>query len=618
MQHVLRAISGPQAGALYVLGDRTIIGRASDCDIQVLHEGVSRHHARITREDDGRMLLVDLSSDNGTWVEGERIERHVFGGGEVLRIMRTRLVYEQLHGTDAVTSAVFRRKVTSGDSLRQTAAGARSLAMPGAIAERSRGYSRPQSAAPAASGARPGAVSAGRSHGAETRARTQEYPALQEDVIEPSTVRRPTPTTPPRGDEPPPGRWPQLGRAPTRESAPPRGAGPETAVIRRPRTAGSMPAVGRPPLDGPSGRMAPLAPPGAEPTTTAQPIAAAPSLGSGWVRVPRPSTTPGCMRPGSTLAGVPRIDDAPPPIEPVPAPADESAPRKVTTAEYGALGSRTTTDPPTVEPAAPAVVAAPAPPEGELDAMTTVPKVRAAAARSSGTPTEEVPRILDEPDALDELDTQTRPRVTLVPQGAAPGLPYEDTLRFTRPERDGVASDPPPAEPADRQRAPQGLERLLDVVEYRELRLGALHGRRPDPAAAERCAELERALQQRRPADDDVAALRRYHRFACSIPARLTPRARAGAEPISVEIEDLSAGGAKITVREGALVTGDRVLLAVGLAEGLDEVARARLPHPQVEAVVLEGRVVWAQPHEATLGLVFAGAPRFDPAAPPA
>ena len=203
MQHLLRAISGPHAGAVYVLGSRTTIGRASDCDIQILHEGVSRHHAKLTLEDDGTVVLSDLSSDNGTFVDEERVERRVLAEGEVVRVMRSRFVYEAQATQDVQTSTVFRRKVTSGDSLRQTVHHERPItalrtglaqSLPAISAgERGRTYSRPQAAAPALSGARPGAVAG---HVPSGDPPTSELEPAPETVDETPRVRRPTP---PRG-----------------------------------------------------------------------------------------------------------------------------------------------------------------------------------------------------------------------------------------------------------------------------------------------------------------------------------------------------------------------------------------------------------------------------------
>src|SRR5579884_655348 len=55
-------------------GDRVVIGRSKDCDIQVPDPNVSRRHAEVRREG-GDYLLVDLDSTNGIEVDGRRVRR---------------------------------------------------------------------------------------------------------------------------------------------------------------------------------------------------------------------------------------------------------------------------------------------------------------------------------------------------------------------------------------------------------------------------------------------------------------------------------------------------------------------------------------------------------------
>jgi pSer/pThr/pTyr-binding forkhead associated (FHA) protein len=59
------------------LGERSLrIGRSADCDIILADAGksVSRAHAEL-RCEQGRYVIVDLESQNGTWVNGERVQR---------------------------------------------------------------------------------------------------------------------------------------------------------------------------------------------------------------------------------------------------------------------------------------------------------------------------------------------------------------------------------------------------------------------------------------------------------------------------------------------------------------------------------------------------------------
>lgn len=67
-------LAGPIAGRRYKLAEREyVIGRRSDCQIFVPDMRVSRQHARLTKDGDG-WTLVDLGSNNGTYVNGVRLE----------------------------------------------------------------------------------------------------------------------------------------------------------------------------------------------------------------------------------------------------------------------------------------------------------------------------------------------------------------------------------------------------------------------------------------------------------------------------------------------------------------------------------------------------------------
>ncbi len=53
--------------------EKLIIGRAEDCDIEIDNLAVSRHHAIIEKQD-GIFTINDLDSNNGTFVNGQRIQ----------------------------------------------------------------------------------------------------------------------------------------------------------------------------------------------------------------------------------------------------------------------------------------------------------------------------------------------------------------------------------------------------------------------------------------------------------------------------------------------------------------------------------------------------------------
>ena len=64
-------------------GGLLLLGRSSSCQLVFADDTVSRRHAEL-RFDDGRWMLRDLGSSNGTWVNGRRVmEAEVAPGDEV-------------------------------------------------------------------------------------------------------------------------------------------------------------------------------------------------------------------------------------------------------------------------------------------------------------------------------------------------------------------------------------------------------------------------------------------------------------------------------------------------------------------------------------------------------
>jgi len=69
----LYAEHGPGTGQLVPIGEGALIlGRSSSCDLRLPHASISRRHARLTRRGE-RLFLEDLGSQNGTFVDDERV-----------------------------------------------------------------------------------------------------------------------------------------------------------------------------------------------------------------------------------------------------------------------------------------------------------------------------------------------------------------------------------------------------------------------------------------------------------------------------------------------------------------------------------------------------------------
>ena len=70
-----------------------LIGRGTDCDLQLDTEGVSREHAEIFKELD-RLIIRDLGSINGTHVNGYQVERVMIEPGDEIRLGDARLIFD--------------------------------------------------------------------------------------------------------------------------------------------------------------------------------------------------------------------------------------------------------------------------------------------------------------------------------------------------------------------------------------------------------------------------------------------------------------------------------------------------------------------------------------------
>src|SRR5689334_6519274 len=76
MTHALRFISGKyQGGEFPLVPDREIVvGRSSELDMVLVEDMVSRKHAKISTVA-GQIVIMDLGSTNGTFVNGEKIKK---------------------------------------------------------------------------------------------------------------------------------------------------------------------------------------------------------------------------------------------------------------------------------------------------------------------------------------------------------------------------------------------------------------------------------------------------------------------------------------------------------------------------------------------------------------
>ncbi len=83
----LRILSGAQAGQMTRLTKgKTLIGRGQECYIQLKSSGISKVHAKIECISSDKVVLSDLNSRNGTFVNGIKIQSSVIKMGDKIAI----------------------------------------------------------------------------------------------------------------------------------------------------------------------------------------------------------------------------------------------------------------------------------------------------------------------------------------------------------------------------------------------------------------------------------------------------------------------------------------------------------------------------------------------------
>ena len=95
----LTVLTGLATGQMYKL-DRgvTVIGRAPECTVRIVDDGISRSHARLRRESGGAVMLEDRDSRNGTFVNGQRITTATeLREGDKIQIGRTTVLRFAYH-----------------------------------------------------------------------------------------------------------------------------------------------------------------------------------------------------------------------------------------------------------------------------------------------------------------------------------------------------------------------------------------------------------------------------------------------------------------------------------------------------------------------------------------
>ncbi len=134
--YALKFISGKYQGGEFPLkpNKQVVIGRSSDLDMVLVEDMVSRKHAKITSAD-GKILIEDLGSTNGTFVNGEKVKQSRLKEGDRILIGTSILkLIAQGSAAAALDDAAVKRQLeeaAAATAARQT----RSSSMTGKIEE---------------------------------------------------------------------------------------------------------------------------------------------------------------------------------------------------------------------------------------------------------------------------------------------------------------------------------------------------------------------------------------------------------------------------------------------------------------------------------------------------
>ena len=104
-QYALRFISGKYQGGEFPLraNREIIIGRSSDLDMVLVEDMVSRKHAKISISE-ADIQIEDLGSTNGTFVNGEKVNRSPLAEGDRILVGTSIIKMVAVDPSDAATS----------------------------------------------------------------------------------------------------------------------------------------------------------------------------------------------------------------------------------------------------------------------------------------------------------------------------------------------------------------------------------------------------------------------------------------------------------------------------------------------------------------------------------
>jgi len=122
IQSYLIAEEGLTKGMIFPLDSRLTIGRGEENDIRLTHSTVSRQHTVVYLED-GQPFVQDMESRNGTFLNGERVEKAALSSGDIVWVGDVALRFLQENDQDGIDVGGETQELTHTDVSRGPAGG---------------------------------------------------------------------------------------------------------------------------------------------------------------------------------------------------------------------------------------------------------------------------------------------------------------------------------------------------------------------------------------------------------------------------------------------------------------------------------------------------------------
>ena len=113
----IRVVAGPDMlrFASLCAGEELVIGRDERSELALTHSSVSRHHTRVTCNNNGEITVQDLGSTNGTSVNGDGTKRALLRPGDHLEIGAVSLRLDLLGLDELAHLARVQERLTAAD-----------------------------------------------------------------------------------------------------------------------------------------------------------------------------------------------------------------------------------------------------------------------------------------------------------------------------------------------------------------------------------------------------------------------------------------------------------------------------------------------------------------------